>query len=167
MAQSQVHRRGPTSPQMNMTPLIDVTFQLIIFFMLVNNIISQDAVRMVIPKLDDANIRAIPEDNTIYVNLVLADPGEAERRAEGDYLNISGRISSIQLGPLERIPKHELARLTRSLRAMREANPRIRVLVRADAGMLFSEAVPVLGAIAEAEIQTVNLVAYRDRQTQR
>ena len=30
---SQVHRRGPVAPEMNITPLIDVVFLLLIFFM--------------------------------------------------------------------------------------------------------------------------------------
>lgn len=167
MAQSKVHHRGPVSPQMNMTPLIDVTFQLIIFFMLVNNIISQDAVRMVIPQLDRPAIPAIPEDDTLYVNLILTDDRDAERRPEGDFLAIAGTIREVQIGPLERIPKHETARMTRTIRNLRENNPNLRVLVRADAGTLFSEAVPILAAIAEAKVDVVNLVAFRDRDLSR
>lgn len=162
MPRSQVHQRGPVSPRMDMTPLIDVTFQLIIFFLLVNNIISQDAVSMVVPILENPEIELIPEDNTIYVNLVLADDKEAERKAEPGYLNISGRIKEVQVGPLERFGKHEMDRVTLALKSARRASPDIRVLVRGDAGLLYSEVKPVLAAIAAAEVPAISLIAFRE-----
>ena len=56
---SQVFKRGPVTPQMNITPLIDVVFLLIIFFMLVTNIIAEEAVEMIVPQLDDPVTREL------------------------------------------------------------------------------------------------------------
>ena len=71
-------RRGsPTSAiNANMTPMIDVTFLLIVFFVVVSQIVDRDAVSMDLP----APVRSasgIPEEPThVTVNLVPLEGGE-------------------------------------------------------------------------------------------
>ena len=49
---SHVTRRGPVKPQLNITPLIDVVFLLIVFFMIVNNIVTDEQPKMVLPDIE-------------------------------------------------------------------------------------------------------------------
>ncbi len=69
---SQVHKRGPVSPTLNLTPLIDVTFLLIIFFMLVNNIITEESVLMHVPELDNPQTQPFDSEYRLTINLAPA-----------------------------------------------------------------------------------------------
>ena len=70
---SQVFERGASTPRMNMTPLIDVTFQLIIFFMLVNSIASNEVLTIVLSELDDPQTIQLGKVDRIIVNLGTED----------------------------------------------------------------------------------------------
>ena len=70
-------RRGmPTSAiHANMTPMIDVTFLLIVFFVVVSQIVDRDIVPMDLPTPDRA-VAGIPDREHITVNLVPLADGE-------------------------------------------------------------------------------------------
>lgn len=60
---------------MDMTPLIDVVFLLLIFFMLSSSVITQSGIRINLPKVSKAKIGPInrieikiPSDDTVFVN---------------------------------------------------------------------------------------------------
>ncbi len=65
-------RRGKPSSTINanMTPMIDVTFLLIVFFVVVSQIVDRDAVSMDLPS-PDQSVSGVPEEpEHITVNLV-------------------------------------------------------------------------------------------------
>jgi len=153
---SQVFKKGPASPEMNMTPMIDIVFQLIIFFMLVNNIIAEESVVMIVPDLENPKTRELGEDNRITINIApkTYDPG----RPIGD-LNIPGEASMVKVG-LDRYKLDDMESVTKALEEIKARNPNIEVLLRADGGLFYEEVQPVMQAIATAGIVKVNLVAY-------
>ena len=153
---SQVHKKGPISPQMNMTPMIDVVFQLIIFFMLVNNIISEEAVQMIVPELENPKTRELGEEDRITVNI--APQSYDPDRPIGD-LNIPGEPSLVKVG-LEQYSLDDIEGVTETLKAVKAANENVEVLLRADSGLFYDEVQPVMQAITSAGIVKVNLVAY-------
>jgi biopolymer transport protein ExbD len=153
---SKVHKKGPTSPQMNMTPMIDVVFQLIIFFMLVNNIISEEAVQMIVPELENPKTRELGPENRITVNL--APQSYDPSRPIGD-LNIPGEPSLVKVG-LEQYSLDDIEGVTATLKEVKAANENVEVLLRADCGLFYDEVQPVMQAITSAGIVKVNLVAY-------
>ena len=65
---SIVIKRGPRAPQMNMTPLIDVVFQLILFFMLVNNIVAEESIQMIVPLLEDPETQQLGDVHRIVIS---------------------------------------------------------------------------------------------------
>jgi biopolymer transport protein ExbD len=65
MAKSRKQREGPAGAEIDMTPMIDVTFQLIIFFMVVTQITSQENVNLRLPDALAAN-EAPPEEQKIF-----------------------------------------------------------------------------------------------------
>ncbi len=72
-------RRGsPTSTiNANMTPMIDVTFLLIVFFVVVSQIVDRDAVSMDLPLPENA-VSGIPElQEHVVVNIVPSSDGES------------------------------------------------------------------------------------------
>ncbi len=141
---------------MNMTPMIDVTFQLIIFFMLVNNIISEEAVMMIVPELEEPKTREMGEENRVTVNV--APQSYDPDRGIGD-LNIPGEAAMVKVG-LEEFRLDDMEAVTEALRDARSRNKDIEVMLRADSGLFFDEVQPVMQAITSAGIVKVNMVAY-------
>ena len=55
--------------QMNMTPMIDVVFNLIIFFMIVTDLTQQELEDLVLPKADKCQKDENPEDKRMIINI--------------------------------------------------------------------------------------------------
>jgi biopolymer transport protein ExbD len=71
-------RRGNPSSTLNanMTPMIDVTFLLIVFFVVVSQIVDSDAVSMDLPSPDHA-VAGIPDkQNRVVVNIIPLEDGD-------------------------------------------------------------------------------------------
>ena len=140
-----------------MTPLIDVTFQLIIFFMLVNNIIAEENVDMLVPNLEQPRTRELGEVDKVTINVA---PQEYDRtdRTSGNPLNFPGDAMFVQIGQ-EKYGIDQLGQMVESLKQSKAANSEVEVLLRADAALYYKSIQPVMDAINSAGISTVNLVA--------
>ena len=156
---SKIYKKGPANAELNMTPLIDVTFQLIIFFMLVNNIVAQEAVQMIVPQLTDAKTRELGEvDNRMVVNIV-PGPYESSDRLGENVLNIDGRAVKVLIGNREFGPL-DLQPMSDFLKEFKASYPDGLILLRADAGLHYESVQPVMSAVTAAGISKINLVAY-------
>ena len=154
---SKVFQRGTVKPEMNMTPLIDVTFLLIVFFMLVSNIVANESVPMVVPKLDDPRTRQLGEVEKVVVNIAPATyTGDARLTSPLDH---PGQARFVQVGAGDRFDMGNLAGLTEALRQEVQARPDVQVLLRADAALYYDQVQPVMDAITAAGVGVVNLVA--------
>ena len=71
-------RRGnPTSTiNANMTPMIDITFLLIVFFVVVSQIVDRDAVSMDLPSPDHAVAGMPDKQSRVVVNIIPLENGE-------------------------------------------------------------------------------------------
>lgn len=154
---SKVFHRGPTKPQMNITPLIDVVFLLIIFFMLVNNIITEQSVQMIVPQLDDPTTRELDDAGRLIVNIAPAEYTYNERIDEP--LQFDGEARFIRVG-LQTFASDDLEGVTAALVDAKADNPDLEVVLRSDGALYYGVVQPVMGAITRAGIDKVNLVAY-------
>ncbi len=154
---STIFQRGPTKPQMNITPLIDVVFLLIIFFMLVNNIITEQSVEMIVPQLDEPTTREMDEAGRLIVNIAPAEYAYKERK--DDPLMFDGEARFIRVG-LQTFAADDLEGVTAALTQAKNDNPDIQVVLRSDGALYYGVVQPVMGAITRAGIDKVNLVAY-------
>ncbi len=162
---SKVHKRGAAKAEMNMTPMIDVTFQLIIFFMLVNNIIAEQNVELIPPDLEQAQTLELGEKVAQVVVSIEPLSYTAEDRKENP-LNFSGEAVSVWIGSM-RLPREDLATLTKELEDSvakspknEKGEPLLEVLLRADCALHYAEIQPVMQAITAAKVAKINLVAY-------
>ncbi|MEM7577398.1 MAG: biopolymer transporter ExbD [Planctomycetota bacterium] len=154
---SKVFQRGTVKPEMNMTPLIDVTFLLIVFFMLVSNIVANESVPMVVPELADPETRELGEVDKVVVNIAPATfSGDARLQSPLDHPGIA---RFVQVGAGSRYEMSNLAGLTEALKTEVEARPEVEVLLRADAALFYDQVQPVMDAITAAGVGVVNLVA--------
>ena len=67
---------GPISLHANMTPMIDVTFLLIVFFVVVSQIVDRDAVPMDLPAPDHAAAAVSVEPDKVIFNIIPLEGGE-------------------------------------------------------------------------------------------
>lgn len=156
---SQVFERGPSTPRMNMTPLIDVTFQLIIFFMLVNTIASEEILPVVLPKLDDPQTQKLGEVERIIINLGTEDYDGRKPGIES--LSTPGELARLRVG-MNNLPPTAYEEITQILKAAKRKNENVQVLLRADAALYFEEVQPIMRAITDAQIKKLNMVAYME-----
>lgn len=139
-----------------MTPMIDVIFQLIIFFMLVNRIIAEETVEMIPPELEEPKTRELATENRVTVNVA---PHEYDRKRKPGELNYPGDARLVKVG-LDTFDIEDMEGVTKALKEAKELNPDVEVLLRADAALFYDQVQPVMQAITSAEITKVNLVAY-------
>lgn len=153
---SAVHRRGPARIAANLTPMIDVTFLLIVFFVLVSQIVEVESVPLSLPELADPATAPMGEERRTVINVVPTSGGRAEAYRLG--------ARSFAATP------EGAAQLARELGALFAADPTLRVNLRADRGTRYEFVRPALRAVSEAAAlsghegmrPTVQLVVLRE-----
>lgn len=163
---SKTTKRGNVNPEMNMTPLIDVTFQLIIFFMLVNNVLSEETVEMIVPKLEDPQVRELDEGSRLTINIIPMAHSRSRLTAGTDPLITEGRAEQVKLGALKLFPMEQagLEALKRELEEAKRKNPKVEIVLRADAAANYISVQPVMEAITGAGIVRINMMAFQEGQ---
>jgi biopolymer transport protein ExbD len=147
-----------------MTPLIDVTFLLIIFFMIISNFISEQAVEMIVPELTESTARALESPRRVVVNVAPKPYNPGDRT--DDPLAWSGQAHWVEVDA-RRFDMGRLEEVTAALSLAFQNAPRdgdgnslLEVLLRADAALQYDQVAPVLTAITGAGIDKVHIVSY-------
>ncbi|MEO0965334.1 MAG: biopolymer transporter ExbD [Planctomycetota bacterium] len=160
---SQVFKRGPAKAEMNITPLIDVVFLLIVFFMLVNKIVSDETVPMIVPKLEDPMTRELGEVERVVINMPSRSGGRVEAGLSANARDPNADF--VQVGTTQRFDPVDLAGITAAVASARETAERqgaesVEVILRADTALFYEAVRPVLDAITDAGVETVHLTAF-------
>lgn len=155
---SKVFKSGPAKPEMNMTPLIDVTFLIIIFFMLVNNIIAEESVEMIVPQLQQPKTRALGKVDRITVN-VMPQAFVRKERDDRSPLDHPGEAIGVKIG-IAQYNINDLEGIAAALERAKRQNEKIEIVLRADSALFYASVAPIMEAIAQAKINQVNLVAF-------
>lgn len=163
MVQGRWRQREPARCEMNMTPLIDVTFQLIIFFMLVSNIVAEENPQMILPVLQDPQVEVIGEGERVFVNIEPQPFGADRLRGDANHLAWPGQPVRIRVG-MRHYSVDDLSQVIDALDQARRRNPQVEILLRADSALQYESIRPVLDALAATGIDHVKLVAYRYEQ---
>jgi biopolymer transport protein ExbD len=153
---SSVYKRGRAEMQANLTPMIDVTFLLIVFFVLVSQIVEVESVKLELPELIEPAAEMPGEAQRAVINVVPGPGGVAEAYRLG--------ARSFDPGAVGR----EL--LTQRLAHLLGANPALRINLRADQRTQYQWVQPVLeavstaaGRVEDADVTPrVNLVVVRE-----
>jgi biopolymer transport protein TolR len=133
---SAIYKRGNANVEANLTPLIDVTFLLIVFFVLVSQIVEVEHVEMDLPQPRQPVSQKPGDESRVVINLLPA----------GD-----GSIRGYRLGGREFPPGADGAeQLAERLAEMYSANPGLDVNLRADRRTRYEWIDPVMQAIAQA-----------------
>lgn len=134
---SVLYQRGPATVRGNLTPMIDMTFLLIVFFVLVSRIVDAEIYdRIVLPDPKDSLTQPIAEESRVIINIVPAPGG-----------GVAGYRVAGRDFPADEAGRRAVSDL---LREGYSRNPALNVNLRADRMTHFSHVEPMLEVIAAA-----------------
>ena len=133
---SAIYKRGNAEINANLTPMIDVTFLLIVFFVLVSQIVEVENVEMNLPQPIDPLTEPMGDEQRAVINIVP---------------DSSGRIEGYRLGTRQFPSGTEgIAALTDQLAGLYAANPAMSVNLRADRRTHYEWVEPAMQAVVNA-----------------
>jgi biopolymer transport protein ExbD len=135
---------GRSKADINITSMLDVVFNLILFFILISNFASADLPKMSIPQPTKTVAKEDSNPNRVVVNIVPKDEN-------------TGQISGIVFSGTNYMGK--LDQLQAALAKEVAKQSEVQVVLRADKAIRYSDITPVMKAIANAGVKTVNLSA--------
>lgn len=115
---SRVYKRGMAEIQANLTPMIDVSFLLIVFFVLVSHISDVEHVEMALPRPTDPASEAPGEEHRVVINIMPGPGGDASGFKFGTYVYPPDAAG--------------IAAMTTRLSQLYQANPGLDITLRAD-----------------------------------
>lgn len=136
---SALYKRGKAEISGNLTPMIDMTFLLIVFFVLVSRIVSSENVEMRLPELKDPTTEKLAAENRVVINVIPGVSGGIDGYRMGSR-NFAGDPAGLQA-------------MGEQLTALYQANPAINVNLRADRRTHFEFVEPVMQMISTAARQ--------------
>jgi biopolymer transport protein ExbD len=146
----------PVKTGANLTPMIDMTFLLVVFFILVSRITSVEQIPLELPNPFDPASNPAPEAPRLVVSI----PGNEEGAATG--VVYDQQTYDIDAGDLDL--------LTGAIAARLEVMPDLQVNLRADRRVPYDAVAPVMNALADAGARAgradgvrVNLVIQVDQ----
>ena len=163
--------RSRSDTQFNMTPMIDVVFLLIIFFMLICQFIVQENYRLYIP--DDCPAAVVPDhldENAVTVSVYpRVDSGAGVVDGSGDLDGeVMFAVRSRRFDPRGAAYAGQPGRLVEDMaeRIGEEAQKKQDALVhlRADKDLTYGQVQKALLALSRAGIRQVQLAAFRSSQ---
>ncbi len=158
MPRSQVYRRGQAELTFNMTPMIDCTFQLILFFLLSTQIASADYVRMQLPAPLASQARELKGEEKVVVNVVPYPDSDiqADPSREGLALQFRAREFRVKPDDVEGL----VARLVAAQRRSKDPDAFV-VELRADRRIQYNQIEPLLRALQRAELSRLRITALQ------
>jgi len=169
MAKKSVYSSNePVQVEFNMTPMIDVTFQLILFFILVGQVASDALAKMIVPEPHESQAHEPDEfkqENRMIINVVSASESDADlgsrndpnARKVGFY-----QVDSDNVGtgvPGLRTMEDKITQTLAKLPADKKKT--FFVEIRADKRLPFAAVYPVLEIAGRKGVPLMNITAIR------
>ena len=133
------------SLQVNLTSLVDVSFLLIIFFVLISRFTSAENIKVELPQPEHSVAAVMEFPDRVVLNCRFFTTGP-DRQGTVRYL----------LGP---IPIEDVGELRGQLQAVKQQRPDVQVILRADRRIRYQHIRQAMAAIAEAGISNMNIAA--------
>ena len=153
---SAVFRRGRAEVEANLTPMIDVAFLLIVFFVVVSQIVEVQSVQLDLPTPQDPASERPGEEQRAVINVIPAAGGTTLG------YRLGSRVFAADTQGIEA--------MTAELAALYQRNPTLHINLRADRTTHYEWVEPALQAVSAAArlsgrpdvIARINLVVVRE-----
>lgn len=132
----------------NATPLIDLVFTLSIFYMLLSRFSTNEQAAMELPAPQESRAEAMRLHERVVMNCRVSDGGGDE-----------GGGALFSLGPNR---PESLESISERLLNMKRESPDLKVVLRADRRLPYSAVRAAMRAIAENEVELLNVAALTD-----
>lgn len=133
---------------LNMTPLVDIVFQLLVFYMLVSQVVTPQREPMFLPRPDHSQARQKSQSDRMVINL---------------FVDAEGKLGKIKLNA-HVVP--DLSELVDLLLRNRPSEGIKRAVLRADRRLQFDQIEPVLKAISNASISSLEIATEHGAPTE-
>lgn len=172
------------TPTLNVVSMVDVIFNVIVFFIITAKAASDENVKMAVPKVTNGNMHALPRDvPKLTVSAICNEkPDRVEEQVGmvrsgnivGAMSGVSGSVRMVRVGKDEfkiRTGKaEEYTPVVNAIKKIAEARLRgappgtkVEVVLRGDLAASYDQIRPVMDAISAAGMEKVNLVGYKDK----
>lgn len=141
-----IRHRSQPSITFNVTPMIDIVFLLIIFFILVSRFADAEQAPMNLPGPENSQAKNLRMTDRVIINVQLAKPDDPNL---GDVI--------YRIGPA---PAESLASIAERLALHKQYNPKVKVIIRADRLVRYGVVREVMELAAEQGIEVMNIAAY-------
>ncbi|MCH8163987.1 MAG: biopolymer transporter ExbD [Planctomycetes bacterium] len=133
---SAVFRRGRAEVEANLTPMIDVAFLLIVFFVVVSQIVEIESVQLDLPAPQDPASERPGEEQRAVINVIPAAGGKTLG------YRLGSRVFAADTQGIEA--------MTAELAALYQRNPTLDINLRADRTTHYEWVEPALQAVSTA-----------------
>lgn len=142
---ARIRKPGPPQ-QANLTPMIDVVFQLIIFFLLVAQFSRQQTIDLSLPSVANRQSEQIKGESRAIINVA---PAKEVLSLGGDY-----RLGSLAFAGTPQ----GIEDMAGVLRSMKQRMPELKVYIRADRTESYARVHPAMQAVTLAGVADMQLV---------
>jgi biopolymer transport protein ExbD len=157
-------------PELNITSMLDVVFNLIFFFVLIANFAAAERVALEVPKPDNSIAKMQQEADRIVVSVLPDRPIDDIRRDEQAGRHVTTRAGLIRFGVEEFKPgatievtrggqKVRVDRLAYLLEQEVRRDKNVLISVRADKSIRYGDMPAIMNAIAAANVKKISIVA--------
>jgi len=140
----------------DMTPLVDVAFLLLTFFMLTTKFKPQEDVQLVLPS--SHSVYKLPESDVITITF--SPEGKLYFGLDSQQLRAQIFGEHNKLKPAMPVTLDELPALVQQARS---ANPKLRAVIKGDKDSMYGPAEDVMNALQKANITRFELVTELER----
>ncbi len=166
MAGGGLRRSGPAGDvSFNYTPLVDVTFNLILYFVLTTTLASAAMSRIMVPRpyASQATESGKMTSNKVVINVVSAgiDDEMSALSAHARHYEIDSE--PIRVGDKDKLVARLNAKRSQYAKLLGGKADDFTVEIRADRRVAYSDVEPILMAAAQAKIPRMNIAAEMDR----
>lgn len=159
---ARVRYKSSKPMQLKLTAMMDVIFQLIVFFMLIMNTAAAELPKVIIPKIDDPNLSDPTKRDRVIINVItVKEKGTQKPTAQINYLQVDWK-------PYKKEQLPELAQYLQDKKEKigndAEGKPKIQIDIRADASTEYGEMQQVMQTITQTGISRFNLIASKENK---
>ncbi len=137
--------------RIDMTPLVDIAFLLLTFFMMTTQFKPLEEVEIILPSSHSEF--KLPESDVMTINI--SEDGRLFLGLDSQRLRLRLFGEENKLKPSIEVPKDQLANL---LIKARTANPKLRTVIKGDRGAEYGIAEDVMNILQKTKITRFNLV---------